>query len=103
MSTFEKHNYDEVAGQFPYLKDWLKTHTTAQVLDGKRLPSAEEKIQKFEELGQLDAIRADVDYPNNPNLYSLVLHACRFTPMIGIEIIEFSELLVGVSAGSAVH
>lgn len=81
---------NQIAVEYPQLTDWLLAHTTAQLLEDKRLLSAEEKIvlqggslevgQKIQN-GEMDTTK------------SAILSACRQEPMIGYEIIRFAYLI----------
>ena len=88
-------SFDEVVATYPFVKDWLATHGRAQILDDKRLLSAEEKLDIFGGIEQvkknLGGISAGI---LNINLAVLVvLLACRQGAMVPFEIVRFSELV----------
>lgn len=87
--------YSELVQVYPSVEEWLADpeHRAAQVRDGARLASAEEKIELF---GGLERVKENLADPiRRRRRSSIILQACRQGYMTGGEILHFGRL-VGV-------
>jgi hypothetical protein len=85
--------YSLVIERYPEAAEWLLEHKRAQVKDGKRLLSAEEKIELF---GGAEQLRRRLYVNGDPFVSTVVLQACRQGAMTALEIIDFTRLAIGM-------
>lgn len=85
----------ELAGEFPDLEEWFSvpTNIRAQLKEGTRLMSAQEKVLRF---GGENQIKNNLDsLPHTMKRPYTILTSCRDQPMVSREISQFAEIVGG--------
>lgn len=91
MLSEQYYSYEEVLERYPHLRQWFETNDITQLRGEERLASADEKVER---LGGLERVRSNLGQSfERSDPIPGILQACRFTPMIGVEIVRFFEIL----------
>lgn len=82
---------EDIINQYPDLANYLSTHDVAQLMNGRRLMSPEEKIEMF---GGIDQVGNNIRLAKQKRSERpyIVLLACEKEPMTGREIDRFARL-----------
>src|SRR3989344_6831255 len=90
-------SFEDVVVEYQHLKEYLEKHGRAQIQEGKRLMSPEEKIERF---GGIDWVKRNLQHASRERV---ILQACRDGIMVGVEIFRFFEAIGVHPDPSALH